>query len=85
MPAALDWTSGARSGDRHGWHVHLHGLGCPSQLKRESGVMLNRGDKQTIVVPNADTFPITCLIHPAMQATVTVTLKAARLGLGLSV
>jgi plastocyanin len=47
--------------------------GAPSQLNSATGVMFNGGDKQTIVFANAGSFPITCLIHPSMQATVTVT------------
>jgi plastocyanin len=47
--------------------------GAPSQLNSATGVMFNGGDKQTIVFATAGTFPITCLIHPSMQATVTVT------------
>ena len=47
--------------------------GAPSQLNNATGVMFNGGDKQRIVFPSAGTFPITCRIHPSMQATVTVT------------
>jgi plastocyanin len=47
--------------------------GAPSQLNTATGVMFNSGDKQTILFPNTGTFPITCKIHPSMQATVTVT------------
>jgi plastocyanin len=47
--------------------------GAPSQLNSATGVMFSGGDKQTIAFPTAGTFPITCRIHPSMQATVTVT------------
>ena len=47
--------------------------GAPSQLNNATGDMFNGGDKQTIVFASAGTFQITCRLHPAMQATVTVT------------
>jgi plastocyanin len=47
--------------------------GAPDQLNNANGDMFNGGDKQTIVFATAGTYPITCKIHPSMQATVTVT------------
>lgn len=47
--------------------------GAPSELNSSSGTAFSPGDSTTIVFPNAGTFDITCMIHPSMQATVTVT------------
>jgi plastocyanin len=66
------------SGGPHQLVIGTHGAftaaaGAPSQLNNANGVSFSGGDKQTIVFPNAGTFQITCLLHPSMQATVTVT------------
>ena len=47
--------------------------GAPSQLNNSSGDAFSPGDSQSITFSNAGTFNITCMIHPSMQATVTVT------------
>lgn len=66
------------SGSPHDLVIGTNGMftamnGAPSQLNNQSGLMFNGGDKQTIVFATAGTYPITCEIHPRMQATVTVT------------
>ncbi len=47
--------------------------GAPSGLNSSGGVAFSPGDTKTIVFPSAGTFPITCTIHPSMQATIKVT------------
>lgn len=57
-----------------GMHGQFQGAqGAPSQLNSSSGASFNAGDSMTIAFANPGTFPITCTIHPSMQATVTVT------------
>lgn len=47
--------------------------GAPSALNTSDGVDFKGGDKKTVVFPTAGAFPITCTLHPSMQATITVT------------
>ncbi len=58
--------------------IGMHGAfssqsGAPSELNTSSGLAFGPGDSMSIVFANAGTFNITCMIHPSMQATVTVT------------
>ena len=66
------------SGGSHILVIGTHGqfkaqTGAPAQLNNSSGITFNVGDAKTVTFPNAGTFQITCMIHPSMQATVTVT------------
>src|SRR5262249_28664297 len=45
--------------------------GAPPELNNGNGITVN-GDAKTITFPTADTYKITCTIHPEMLATVTV-------------
>jgi plastocyanin len=45
--------------------------GAPPELNSASGVNVN-GNAQTITFPTAGSYPITCTLHPDMQATVVV-------------
>lgn len=57
-----------------GTHGQFQGAqGAPSQLNSSSGASFSAGDSMTIAFANPGTFPVTCTIHPSMQATVTVT------------
>ena len=47
--------------------------GAPSEFSTSAGLDLTPGDKKTVTFPTAGTYPITCTIHPSMQATITVT------------
>ncbi|MGZ3713989.1 MAG: cupredoxin domain-containing protein [Ktedonobacterales bacterium] len=47
--------------------------GVPSELNSSSGLSFSPGDSKTVTFPTAGTYPITCTIHPMMQATVVVT------------
>ncbi|MBF6590361.1 MAG: hypothetical protein IVW57_07495 [Ktedonobacterales bacterium] len=47
--------------------------GAPSEFSGATGVNFSPGDSKTIVFSTAGTYPITCKIHPSMQATITVT------------
>jgi plastocyanin len=47
--------------------------GAPSEFNNSTGTPFSPGDSKTVVFANAGTFNITCMIHPSMQATVTVT------------
>jgi plastocyanin len=67
-----------KSNGTHDLVIGTHGqfmaeTGAPSELNSSSGVAFSPGDSTPIVFPNAGTFNITCIIHPSMQATVTVT------------
>jgi plastocyanin len=66
------------SNGTHDLVIGMHGqfmaeTGAPSDLNSSSGVAFSPGDSKTIIFANAGTFHITCIIHPSMQATVTVT------------
>lgn len=66
------------TGGPHKLVIGMHGVfsaeaGAPSQLNSSSGVDFGGGDQATITFPTAGTFNITCIFHPSMQATVTVT------------
>lgn len=57
-----------------GSHGHFQSVqGAPTNLNSSGGVSFTAGDSMIITFANAGTFPITCTIHPMMQATVTVT------------
>jgi plastocyanin len=45
--------------------------GAPPELNSSSGTTVD-GDAEVITFPTAGTYPITCTLHPDMQATVTV-------------
>jgi plastocyanin len=45
--------------------------GAPPELNSANGVNVN-GDAETIMFLSAGTYPITCTLHPDMQATVVV-------------
>lgn len=67
----------ASTGGSHVLVTGTHGAftaasGAPTEFASSSGIAFNPGDSKTIVFPNAGTFKITCLIHPSMQATITV-------------
>jgi plastocyanin len=67
-----------KSTGTHDLVIGMHGqfmaeTGAPSELNSNYGVVFSPGDSTSIVFPNAGTFNITCIIHPFMQATVTVT------------
>lgn len=47
--------------------------GAPEELNSQSGMLFSPGTKRDITFPNAGNFPITCVAHPAMQVTITVT------------
>jgi plastocyanin len=47
--------------------------GAPSELNSATGMLISPGQRQIITFATAGTYPITCTIHPSMQATVTVT------------
>jgi plastocyanin len=47
--------------------------GAPTEFATASGQTFSPGTTLGVTFPNAGTFPITCTIHPSMQATVTVT------------
>ena len=47
--------------------------GAPSEFNSSSGTPFSPGDQKTITFPTAGVYPITCVIHPTMQITVTVT------------
>lgn len=47
--------------------------GAPSEFNSSSGTGFSPGDQKAITFAHAGTFPITCVIHPSMQVTVTVT------------
>jgi plastocyanin len=66
------------SNGTHELVIGMHGqfmaeTGAPSELNSSSGVAFSPGDSKMIVFANAGTFHITCIIHPSMQANVTVT------------
>ena len=66
------------NGGAHQLVIGTHGAfaavpGAPDTLNSAQGVTFNGGDKQSIVFSTPGTYPITCLLHPSMQATVTVT------------
>jgi len=45
--------------------------GAPPELNSANGAHVD-GDAVTITFPTAGTYPITCTLHPHMQASVTV-------------
>lgn len=47
--------------------------GAPSELNSSSGLSFSPGDSKSVTFPTAGTYPVTCTIHPNMQATVVVT------------
>ncbi len=47
--------------------------GAPATLNVASGLTFNPGDTKAIVFSTAGTYHITCIIHPTMNVTVTVT------------
>lgn len=58
--------------------IGMHGQfsamsGAPSELNSKDGVSFSPSDSKTITFPTAGTYPITCVFHPSMQATVVVT------------
>lgn len=44
----------------------------PTDLNTMNGLMFQAGESKTITFPTAGTYQITCIIHPAMNLTVTV-------------
>ncbi|HEU5438843.1 MAG TPA: plastocyanin/azurin family copper-binding protein [Ktedonobacterales bacterium] len=47
--------------------------GAPTEFSSADGVSFSPGDKKTVTFPTAGTYQITCVFHPSMQATITVT------------
>jgi plastocyanin len=47
--------------------------GAPSEFNSSSGAPFSPGDQKTITFSTPGSYPITCVIHPSMQVTVTVT------------
>lgn len=83
MPAAFSsslTTAAALSPGGGSGHILVTGThgafqaiaGAPSEFATASGLFVHIGQKQTVTFPHAGTFPITCTIHPMMQATITV-------------
>jgi plastocyanin len=52
---------------------YTHIAGAPAGLDTQDGLMFTPGTKKVITFAHAGTFPITCLAHPVMQLTITVT------------
>ncbi len=46
--------------------------GAPSELNSSNGQAFSPGDQKAITFSTPGTYPITCMIHPLMQVTVTV-------------
>jgi plastocyanin len=51
---------------------HMATPGAPDELDTDEGVLFSPGTKMDITFYNPGIFPITCVAHPAMQATITV-------------
>lgn len=47
--------------------------GAPSDLNNANGIVFNAGDKKSYIFSQAGTYAITCMVHPAMNMTITVT------------
>ena len=47
--------------------------GAPSQFNSPNGMAFGPGTSVDITFANPGTFSITCMIHPSMEATITVT------------
>jgi plastocyanin len=75
---AITFTDPMTSGGTHPLVTGNNGqytpiAGAPPQFESESGYMFTPGTTVAITFPVAGTFPITCLAHPVMQLTITVT------------
>lgn len=46
--------------------------GAPSEFSTSDGLDLKAGDKKSVIFAHAGTYHITCVFHPSMQATITV-------------
>ncbi len=47
--------------------------GAPSEFNSSSGTAFSPGTQKVVTFATAGVYPITCVIHPSMQVTVTVT------------
>jgi plastocyanin len=75
---AVTFDDPAASGGVHHLVIGMHGqftamAGAPSEFASSAGVNFSPGDSKTITFATPGTYPITCTIHPTMQATITVT------------
>lgn len=48
-------------------------MGAPSEFATADGLFIHIGDTKMVLFTHAGVFHITCIIHPGMQATITVT------------
>jgi len=66
--------------DSQGPHVLVTGkdggyqpeAGAPLQLNSAAGVNFTYGDKKSFIFDTTGVYHITCIVHPAMNATITV-------------
>lgn len=75
---AVTFDDPASSGGTHHLVTGMHGQfaavsGAPSEFASSAGIDFHPGDSKTITFGTPGTYPITCTIHPSMQATITVT------------
>jgi plastocyanin len=75
---AVLFDDSAGGGGTHDLVIGMNGQfhavsGAPSELNSATGTSFSPGDQKVITFATAGTYPITCVIHPTMQVTVTVT------------
>ncbi len=74
---SVNFVDPSSSGGTHILAIGTNGTftsatGAPTSLNTASGLTINAGQTQTIVFPTAGVYHVTCIIHPAMNVTVTV-------------